>query len=294
MKLLKKEYEAKGYVVCENLLSLEVIDEVRAVIDEMLEKGSVLQESDNLYEIMEDLETDRPRIERIKGPHKIHPLFNRLIRRAEITDVLRTLLGEDVRLQNCKLNLKSKGGGAPVEWHQDWAFYPHTNDDVLAVGIMIDEMTKDNGAVQFAPGTHRGPVFDHMSRGEFCGAVDQTVAKQYAETADLVTGHAGTVTFHHARLLHASLTNRSELPRRFLIYEVMAADAWPLNGSSAVFESWQNMQERMVIGVQSNMVRLANVPVRIPQPTQPKATSIFKLQRDGENKYYMNAAGTKD
>jgi hypothetical protein len=22
------------------------------------------------------------------------------------------------------------GGGAAVAWHQDWAFYPHTNDDL--------------------------------------------------------------------------------------------------------------------------------------------------------------------
>ena len=26
------------------------------------------------------------------------------------------------------------------EWHQDWAFYPHTNDDLLAVGVAIDDM----------------------------------------------------------------------------------------------------------------------------------------------------------
>jgi hypothetical protein len=31
--------------------------------------------------------------------------------------------------------MKSSGGGAAVEWHQDFAFYPHTNDDVLAIGI---------------------------------------------------------------------------------------------------------------------------------------------------------------
>ena len=290
MESLKKKYEDKGYVVCENLLRVQVIEEVRAVIDELLEKGSALQETDDVYEILEDLATGMPRIERIKGAHKIHPLFNQLIRRPEITEVLRTLLGPNVRFQNCKLNLKSKGGGAPVEWHQDWAFYPHTNDDVLAVGIMIDDMTKDNGAVQFAAGSHRGPVYDHMSDGVFCGAVGETVAKQSAAKADQVTGEAGTVTFHHARLLHASHANRTELPRRFLIYEVTAADAWPLNGTSTSFESWQNMQERMIIGVQTNMARLTDVPVRIPQPTQANATSIFEIQRRGDNKFYMRTA----
>jgi hypothetical protein len=35
--------------------------------------------------------------------------------------------------------------GSPVEWHQDWAFYPHTNDDVLATGIYLDDCDLDNG-----------------------------------------------------------------------------------------------------------------------------------------------------
>ena len=36
--------------------------------------------------------------------------------------------------------MKSAGYGAPVEWHQDWAFYPHSNDDLAAVGIMLDDV----------------------------------------------------------------------------------------------------------------------------------------------------------
>jgi hypothetical protein len=43
--------------------------------------------------------------------------------------VLKDLWGT-VRFDTGKLNMKSAGYGAPVEWHQDWAFYPHTNDDL--------------------------------------------------------------------------------------------------------------------------------------------------------------------
>ena len=102
----------------------------------------------------------------------------------------------------------------------------------------IDDMTDDNGPVLFAPGTHRGPVYDHLSNGYFCGAVAADVARSLAGKYDTLTGTAGTVTFHHARLLHASLGNQSGSPRRFLLYEVMAADAWPLAGCSASFESF--------------------------------------------------------
>ncbi len=292
MDQLKAAYDEKGYVICENLIPGPVVDTLRSTIDGIVRNGSGLTESDDVYEILEDIETRVPRIERIKSPHNVHAVFDEVIHRTEITDILKTLLGPNVRLQNSKLNLKSSDGSAPVEWHQDWAFYPHTNDDVLAVGIMIDDMTEDNGTVLFAPGTHRGPVYDHMSEGFFCGAVGADVAKDLPDVSDTVTGKAGTVTFHHVRLLHASKANLSRDPRRFILYEVMAADAWPLAGCSAVFESWDSMNERMIIGKQSDAPRLVDVPVRMPQPLPPKVSSIFQLQRDGTNKYYMDGTNS--
>ena len=47
--------------------------------------------------------------------------------------------------------MKSAGYGSPVEWHQDWAFYPHTNDDVLATGIYLDDCDMDNGPLLVCP-----------------------------------------------------------------------------------------------------------------------------------------------
>ena len=57
-----------------------------------------------------------------------------------------------VRFDTGKLNMKSAGYGAPVEWHQDWAFYPHTNDDLAAVGIMIDDFDHGKRADDGDPG----------------------------------------------------------------------------------------------------------------------------------------------
>ncbi|GIT24259.1 MAG: hypothetical protein CM1200mP41_03030 [Gammaproteobacteria bacterium] len=113
-------------------------------------------------------------------------------------------------------------------------------------------------------------------------------AKDLPNVSDTVTGKAGTVTFHHVRLLHASKANLSGDPRRFVLYEVMAADAWPLAGCSAVFESWDSMNERMVIGKQSDVPRLVDVPCAYPNRCHPKCHLFSQLQRDGTNKYYMD------
>ena len=86
--------------------------------------------------------------------------------------ILTQLIGPGVRFQTGKLNMKSAGDGSAVEWHQDWAFYPHTNDDLLAVGIMLDDVDETNGPLCVLPGSHRGVIHDHHANGVFCGAID--------------------------------------------------------------------------------------------------------------------------
>ena len=54
-------------------------------------------------------------------------------------------------MKSSKLNTKFEKGGSAVEWHQDWAFYPHTNDDVLAVGVMLDDVNLSNGPLMVIP-----------------------------------------------------------------------------------------------------------------------------------------------
>jgi hypothetical protein len=113
---------------------------------------------------------------------------------------MRALIGPSLRLQNVKLNLKSAGYGAAVEWHQDWAFYPYTNDDVLALGVMLDDFTPDNGPMMVLPGSHRGPVYDHIGNGVFCGAIDTQAAGIDLRAAVPLLGPAGSITLHHARI----------------------------------------------------------------------------------------------
>jgi hypothetical protein len=75
-------------------------------------------------------------VRRLKAPHAIHPVYMRASRNPKVVELLTDLWGS-LRYDSGKLNMKSAGYGAPIEWHQDWAFYPHTNEDLAAVGIMI-------------------------------------------------------------------------------------------------------------------------------------------------------------
>jgi hypothetical protein len=193
-----------------------------------------------------------------------------------------------VRFDTGKLNMKSAGFGAPVEWHQDWAFYPHTNDDLAAVGIMLDDMTMENGAMLVVPGSHQGPVLDHHGPdGRFCGAIDPADPALDVSRAVPCLGKAGSVTVHHVRAVHGSATNFSGAERRFLLYQYRAADSWPLLGFK---DGMEKFDELLLAGERTLQPRLTAVPVRLPLPPAEYQGSIYENQRATGRRFFEPAA----
>lgn len=93
-----------------------------------------------------------------------------------------------------------------------------------------------------------------------------------------LTGPAGSISIHHARIVHGSPLNTSMRDRRLLFYEVMAADAFPVMGAMTTFDGIEEYNRRMLCGKPTLTPRLAPVPVRIPQPHPDSAGSIYEIQ----------------
>ncbi|MFT5369744.1 MAG: phytanoyl-CoA hydroxylase [Candidatus Latescibacterota bacterium] len=190
----------------------------------------------------------------------------------KILEIVTQLIGLGLRCNGNKLNLKQPGFGSPVEWHQDWSFYPHTNDDLLAVGVAIDDMTEENGPLLVVPGSHRGPIYDHHYEGHFCGAVTDPAFSDKAAVPVMVK--AGGITIHHVRMLHGSVANTSDKPRRLMLFQYCAMDAWPLLG----IKDYDGFNDSIVQGEPSNIPRVTPVPVRMPLPPSLKSGSIYESQ----------------
>jgi len=272
-------YGANGYLVLEALIPVDRIVAVRAEVKRLVEGARGRTESDDLYDLEDSHRPDRPRVRRIKHPNTVSPVFDALMRDESIVEPVRDLIGPALRLHTSKLNLKSAEYGAPVEWHQDWAFYPHTNDDILAVGVMLDDVDETNGPLMIVPGSHKGPVFDHHSGGVFCGAIDPATEGLGLESAVALTGPAGSISLHHVRVLHGSDLNTSGRDRRLLLYEITAADAWPLHGSLSEFGSLAEYDERLLCGDSTIVPRLRDVPARLPIPSPAEYGSIYNVQK---------------
>jgi ectoine hydroxylase-related dioxygenase (phytanoyl-CoA dioxygenase family) len=283
----KAFYADNGYLMVENAVTPEELQTLRRITDDLIEKSRGVTDSNDVYDLDEGHSAERPRLTRIKLPHRQHPFFWELLKHSRLTEILIDLLGPDTMLQTSKLNTKASGGGTAVEWHQDWAFYPHTNDTMLAFGLMLEDVGEANGPLMVIPGTHKGPILSHMANGVFCGAVDPDDPAFDLKKAVPLTGKAGDMTVHHVRTLHGSGPNMSDRNRLILFYECHAADAWPLLGAGSYIHTlgqrllWQDLNDRLITGELCLAPRLEQVPIRIPLPPAPDASSIFKSQKSG-------------
>ena len=107
------------------------------------------------------------------------------------------------------------------------------------------------------------------------------------EGAEPVELKAGGITIHHVRALHGSAPNTSDKPRRLMLAQYCAVDAWPLKG----IPDWETFNDTIIRGEPTNQPRMVAAPVRMPEPyAELKAPSTrcspclmirFMLTRDG-------------
>jgi len=283
---LASAYRRDGFVVVPDLLGPQALQELRTVIAELVAAAATVDTHTAVYDLEPGHTRAEPRVRRIKQPHKVHPAFDAVVRSESVMAVLRELLGPDLRLHGSKLNMKAAHYGSPVEWHQDWAFYPHTNDDILAIGVMLDDMSLENGPLMVVPGSHKGPVWNHHGEdGRFAGLVDPADIPGEIASAVALTGRAGTMSFHHVRALHGSALNTSTRSRNLLLYEVAASDAWPLMGVA----DFDDFNRRLLTGRPSIEPRVTSVPVRLPLPPAVRQGSIYENQSSSTRTYFQKA-----
>jgi ectoine hydroxylase-related dioxygenase (phytanoyl-CoA dioxygenase family) len=265
-------YRENGYLHVRNVVDPADIEELRRVTDEFVERSRAVDKSDNVFDLEPGHTSESPKLRRLKEPASQHAIYEKLLRYERVLDVVSQLIGPALHSNGTKLNMKLAEFGSPVEWHQDWAFYPHTNDDILAVGVPLDDMTAQNGCLLVIPGSHKGPTLDHHQNGMFVGAVTDPSFDD--SSAVRVEANAGDISIHHVRALHGSLPNTSGKPRRLLLQQYCAGDAWPLTS----IPKWDEFVASHVRGEPSCTPRLSAAPVRLPLPPSSRGGSIYETQ----------------
>ena len=106
-----------------------------------------------------------------------------------------------------------------AKWHQDIQFWPHTNYEVITLGVYLDDVTDDMSPMGVIPNSHNGPLYNlYDDNGEWTGALnDSDIDNLDLESAVYLGGLAGSITVHNCRCVHGSAPNRAAKPRPLLL-----------------------------------------------------------------------------
>ena len=225
-------FQENGYLHVPGLASAEELEALRRTLDGWIEESR--SHRANYGETLDgkarfDLEAghtaERPKLRRVANPADISETYRRFLMDGKVADVVAELIGPDVKFHHCKLNIKLPGMATRVDWHQDHPYDPHTNDDMLAALVMLDDTTAANGCIRVVPGSHKVPVSLYRG-GRFVGKVSDREAEDFQRRSIPVEGRAGDVCFIHTWVMHGSSPNLTDWPRRLLICDYTAADAF--------------------------------------------------------------------
>jgi ectoine hydroxylase-related dioxygenase (phytanoyl-CoA dioxygenase family) len=271
-------YHRDGYVAVPSLLEAAQVTALRQVTDKFVERSRAVTQSDAVFDLDPRHTAASPVVRRVKNPADNDPLYRWVAFDSPIPDIVAQLIGPSIRFHHSKLNTKGSRIGAPVEVHQDAAFYPHSNDDVLAVGLLLDDATEANGAMAVLPGSHRGPIYTHYdAQGRFVGGMRaDDIARLDRRSAVLLALPAGSIHIHHYRLVHWSAPNASSAERRLLINSYTAADAVSFMPDT----TGSPLVGTLLRGTPPTVARRTAGDMPLPPDFRHGYTSIYELQTE--------------
>jgi len=148
------------------------------------------------------------------------PAFAEHVRGGRLAAIARGLLGSDsVTLFQDNLIWKPPGTAWPVEWHQDYAYWPLDLPRGVTFWIPLDDADEDNGCLRYIAGTHR---LGERRATDFVAGTNQPApgdlppmdAHERDGEAVAVPLLAGEALAHDPLVWHMSRGNRSARHRR--------------------------------------------------------------------------------
>ncbi|MFZ8920714.1 MAG: phytanoyl-CoA dioxygenase family protein [bacterium] len=151
-----------------------------------------------------------------------------------ILDYVSDLLGPNVLNIMTHLFYKRSQDERRVSWHQDASYWPLTPTKTVTVWLALDDVSEQNGAMKFIPGSHRhGQIPFQKSDLQEHNVLNQTVTdpQGWGESAVSVELKAGQISIHSDLLLHGSEPNLSTTDRRGLTLRYMPSDVQCIDSS---------------------------------------------------------------
>src|SRR5436190_14565059 len=215
-------FHLNGYLAGIRLLN---DDQIEALRDELLQLTDPRHPAHSrFYEFHSNESADPSKVVfHALGAWRALPGFHDLLWNPVFLVPASQLLGGPVRFWHDQLFCKPARHGGVVAWHQDYSYWTRTRPLAhLTCWIGLDDSTRENGCLNYVPGSHKWPDLPKpVLTGEMNGVRD-TLPEELKDKFDPVAIELkkGEGSFHHARTMHGSGANDTPAPRRATVINV--------------------------------------------------------------------------
>ena len=212
-------YKTDGLVVPERRLPPARLAQLQGALDLVIAANPEVR-GERLIGAHVEKESD----EGLKG----HSAFLELARDDLILDCVEATIGPDIILWSTHIFCKPSGDGKEVPWHQDGHYWPIRPLATCSVWVALDDVTLENGAMGYIPGSHREQTLHshHMDSGSHL-ALNHVLDSDHVVVSEARYNvlEAGQFSLHDVYLIHGSSPNLSPNRRAGLVLRYMPASS---------------------------------------------------------------------
>jgi ectoine hydroxylase-related dioxygenase (phytanoyl-CoA dioxygenase family) len=235
-------YNQNGYVAGIRLLNDEQIEQLRNELAQLIDPAQPARHL--FYEYNSNESTDPSQVLfHALGAWRVATGFHDLLWNPAFLVPAAQLLGGAVRFWHDQIFYKPAHHGGVVAWHQDYSYWTRTQPLAhLSCWIGLDDSTRENGCVQYVPGSHRWNLLPITGLANDMDAIQRVLSdeqrRQFKPVA--IELEKGEASFHHPLMVHGSYENRTGRPRRAAVINVFrdgvvsASNEPPLAGVPAI------------------------------------------------------------
>jgi len=217
-------YHERGYLAGPQVLTAEqadaLCDELEAFFDPQHAGCELWYE----YHTNESADPSRVLFHAL-GAWRIGTGFHDLLWSPSFVQPASQLLGGAVRFWHDQLFCKPAQHGGVVAWHQDYSYWTRTRPmNHLTCWIGLDESTVENGCLHYVPGSHNWDLPPITGLAGDMHAIKKVLNDEQWEQFNnpvAIELKRGQCSFHHPLMVHGSFENKTNIPRRAYVINVV-------------------------------------------------------------------------
>lgn len=218
-------FQRDGYVLAKAVFDDATLDELEAefdrIVTQMLGSGEQVNarwESASLHEGAQDSV--------VLHTHQVQnysAAWLQALQDPRLLDIVARLIGDDIVLHHTKLFQKPPDAGAPFPMHQDWRYFPTSDDSMMAAVIHLSDATDEMGCFRVYPGSHRigrRPSTSGRLSWDDADAYRAFLDEYPLDGATNVEAERGDVLFFSSLTVHGSGPNTSKRTRKTVLVQL--------------------------------------------------------------------------